>query len=161
MKYSLSLAPVDENDIKAFELEFNVHFPDDYRDFLLKQNGGRPDRKDFDVPGFGQTGFVNDLYGIKKGEYREECSVGTLDDFCKILDSDRIPKGFVSIGDNGSGDQILLATPDSGVNGVFFFDHENEPYDNDGLRWEEYGNIYKVADSFTEFLESLRLEPLE
>lgn len=153
---SLSLCPVNQDDISAFESRHGLHLPEDFRNFLLKQNGGRPDGDvEFEVPGFTEA-VVNDLYGIEKGEFRKKSSI---DFVCESLDEDRIPYGFIPIGDDGSGDTILLATPESGCCGVFFFDHENEPYDNEGLSWEEYGNIYKVAESFSGFLKLLKKSP--
>lgn len=155
MKYSRSLRPTNENDILAFGREFNVRIPDDYRDFLLAQNGGKPDACDFDVPGYRfPVAMINTFYGIlddKTGRAGNSLNVANQDLMY------RLPKGFIAIGDNGCGDQILLATLNSGTSGVFYFDHENEPYDSDVV-WEGFGNIYKVANSFSEFLASLRVE---
>jgi hypothetical protein len=154
MKYSRSLRPTNENDILAFGREFNVRIPDDYRDFLLAQNGGKPDDICyFNVPGYCvPKAEIDTFYGIlddKTGRAGNSLNVANQDLMY------RLPKGFIAIGDNCCGDQILLATLNSGTSGVFFFDHENEPYDSD-VGWEEFGNIYKVANSFSDFLRLLK-----
>jgi hypothetical protein len=147
-----SLESVNETDLKKFEQKFNVELPSDYKLFLLNHNGGRPDRDVmFDVPGF-QLAVVNELYGVKKGDFRQQASI---DEHFEIF-NDRIPLGFIPIGNNGSGDQILLATKTAGIKGVFFFDHENEPAENEGLLWNNYGNIFKVSNSFSAFMEQLQ-----
>lgn len=151
MIFELSLQPIDAKAIAGFEANTGLALPADYKDFLLQHNGGRPEPGVFDIPGWGDT-IVNDLFGI--GE-----ESGRVGDLLEAYDAwfDRIPAGFVVIGDDPAGNPILLATASSGEAGVYFFDHEEEP-ETPGEDWRTYGNITPIAPSFTAFLGVLRDE---
>lgn len=148
MDFELSLDPIGKSEILSLEKHLGVSFPDDYRTFLLQYNGGRPALYVMDGP-FGKLG-VNNLYGIGKIKGR----VYDIAECFEDLDY-RLPKGFIPIGDNAGGDQLLIATDGAGVSGVFLFDHENEPADAN-IPWENFPNLYKLSDSFNEFLGSLQ-----
>lgn len=148
MNFELGLNSIGEADVLILEKKLGVTLPVDYREFLLQHNGGRPTEFLMNGP-FGKLA-INDLYGIGK----EEGRVGDIATTFEFFDG-RIPKGFISIGDNAGGDKVLLGTDEAGVNGVFFFDHENEPA-NPNIPWEEFPNLYKLADSFNDFLEALQ-----
>ncbi|MFT4020508.1 MAG: SMI1/KNR4 family protein [Acinetobacter sp.] len=145
MEYDLSLSKIDDSDISAFENEIGCKIPAEYRDFLLNHNGGRPRCP---VLVFGaEKIMVNDLYGLGDQQGR----VGDLKQTWEIF-LDRLPSGFISIGDTPSGDQFLISVTDGNI---YLFDHENEP-EEASENLADYENVKKVADSFLDFINDLR-----
>jgi hypothetical protein len=152
LHFRFSFPSIEEEQVFSFEHEIGFVLPKDYKIFLFKNNGGRP-KEDvvFNIPGLDEIGCLCDLYGF--GEKTKE-TVEDIRRVYKILE-DRIPFGFVSIGEDGSGDEILLASEASNAAGVFFFDAENSSDENYGRSWDQYGNIYKISESFSSFMEQL------
>jgi hypothetical protein len=152
-KYSISKKLTDK-DIHDFESKFNIKLPVEYKNLLLAHNGGYPDHCFFCIhsaPLHLKEATIR-FYGIG-------IEKGKVSDMTTIMNivGERIPKGFVAIGDNGSGDLILLAAESSGTSGVFIFDHENESHGRK-INWDAFGNIYKISDSFQNFLSGLTLD---
>jgi hypothetical protein len=67
----------------------------------------------------------------------------------------RIPPGTIAIAEDPGGDLFLLSVDGDSKGSVFYWDHENEPVD-EATDWEDFENVYPIADSFEEFLASLR-----
>ena len=138
-----------EDSINNFEKKIGYKLPVAYKDFLLQYNGGKPRPDTYDVPGW-QHGYsiVNDFNGILPGEYNDiEDNIGLL--------RGRLPTGFIPIADDPGGNALLLSLAGITASKVYFWDHENEPYEG-GDRLEDYPNIHWVADSFTDLLNKLR-----
>jgi len=138
-----------EDSIINFEKKSGYKLPVVYKDFLLKYNGGKPRPDTYDVPSW-QHGYstVNDFNGILPGEYND------IEDNIRLLRG-RLPTGFIPIADDPGGNVLLLCLAGSTTSKVYFWDHENEPYER-GDRLEDYPNIHWVADSFTDLLNKLR-----
>ncbi|MDR3324076.1 MAG: SMI1/KNR4 family protein, partial [Zoogloeaceae bacterium] len=98
MQYISKLPPTSNEAIDSFEQDLGICLPNDYRDFLLAQNGGKPDACDFDVPGSRfPVAMINTFYGIlddKTGRAGNSLNVANQDLMY------RLPKGFIAIGDN-------------------------------------------------------------
>ena len=59
-----------------------------------------------------------------------------------------IPEGFISIADDPGGNEILLGVGEKYQEKVYFWIHDIEPE-------EEMGNMFILADSFSEFFNNL------
>ena len=135
-----------------FEQRYRLKLPEDYRSFLLEFNGGRPKPEiiDFIQNGDDQSDIVNYLGGIHNGEYwaRLEWQIDSL--------KDRVPKGFIPIGDDPGGNAYLIGIDGETFGKIYFWDHENEA----ALEEKEpsFENMSLIASSFTEFLNKLRSE---
>jgi hypothetical protein len=142
--------PLLEEDIDRAERKLGVTFPQEYRVFLMEFNGGRP---------------TPDLFSIKSDDPYMSCDV--MNWFYCISDGDdidlvskagtfkgRVPYGLLPIGDDPFGNQICLCLKESALKegAVYFWDHEfGAP--NHEEPW--YENVYPIADSFEQFLDSL------
>ena len=155
MQYEYALDPINPAAVAALERTLGFGLPADYREFLLRQNGGRPERHFYDGP-FG-TAVLNDLYGIDLRENPDilDARVGDLLQSHRHF-ADCMPHGFVVIGDSPGGDQVVLATAASGAHGVYYLDHENVSDDIDAPTLAQCPGIHRVADSFAAFLASLQ-----
>ncbi len=144
-------APASPETIKTFEENHGINLPDDYRDFLQSQNGGRPEMTSrvftFQKEDGSTSDSLVDWFSglIESEEY-------SLEEDMDIYE-DRIPKGMLPIACDPFGNLILLGVREQSTSGVWFWDHEIEPT---GVT--ESG-IYKVAPSFGQFIESLSAVP--
>lgn len=143
--------PAEEEAIEAFEKRHGIRLPDDYRDFLASQNGGRPEMDSrvftFQKEDNSTSDSLIDWFSglIEREDYSLE---GDLDIY-----EDRVPVGMLPIACDPFGNLILLGVRDPLVSGVWFWDHEIEPTSVQG------SGIYKIADNFEQFIESLSPVP--
>ena len=69
----------------------------------------------------------------------------------------RLPSDVIPIGDDPYGNLICLGVRGGNRGAVYFWDHEDE-LDEEGLSKLDYGNMYKLADGFEEFVDKLKAE---
>jgi cell wall assembly regulator SMI1 len=139
--------PISPADLDEFERAEGVALPPEYRDFLLRNNGGRPADNIVDVPNLDEVA-VNHFFGLRPGEMydlRRE----------RAMYEGRVPPGTIPIGDDPGGNLFLLSLADDSKGAVLFWDHEEEPVD-EATDWSDFENVYAIAGSFDEFLASLR-----
>ncbi|WP_166000874.1 SMI1/KNR4 family protein [Bacillus sp. Cs-700] len=128
--------------ISKFENEKNVKLPDHYVHFLRNWNGGKVKPNLFKIFDKQGPSVVNVFYGI--GDMYDN-----LADFIEIMD-ERLPVGFIPIGDDPSGNVICLGTKEPYYDKIYFWDHEQEPEEPNDMR-----NMYFLANDITEFLDGL------
>lgn len=128
--------------IEKFEVENNVKLTELYKGFLLKWNGGKVRPNLFKISDEQGPSVLNVFYGI--GDMYDN-----LTDFIDIMD-ERLPVGFIPIGDDPSGNVICLGTKDPYYEKIYFWDHEQEPEDP-----EDMSNMYLLANDIEEFLDNL------
>ena len=155
--------PLTDQDIAAMERELGVSLPSDYVAFLRKHNGGRPKPIMFPIydevyneePAAGASsykkGVLSFFVGISKDDYND------LLNFAK-LSEDRVPPEVLPIGRDVFGNLICLAVAGPNRGKVYWWFHEEEADEGEP---PTYNNIYFVADSFTELLNSLTELPEE
>jgi hypothetical protein len=127
-------------DIKQFEHEYNVILPKQYVDFLLKYNGGYPQESNFKISDNQGESLVNKFYGI--GDMKSN-----LAKVFEVLEGE-IPEDFISIANDPGGNEILLGVSGEYQDKIYLWIHDIEPED-------EMGNVFILADSFSEFFNNL------
>lgn len=128
--------------IEVFENEMNIKLTKKYINFLLKWNGGKAIPNLFMISDEQGPSVLNVIYGI--GDMYDN-----LTDFIEIMD-ERLPVGFIPIGDDPSGNVICLGTKEPYYEKIYFWDHEQEPEDPN-----EMSNMYFLANDIDEFLDNL------
>ncbi|MDF1508150.1 SMI1/KNR4 family protein [Robertmurraya sp. DFI.2.37] len=128
--------------IETFENENNIKLTEQYINFLLKWNGGKVIPNTFMISTEQGPSVLNVFYGI--GDMYDN-----LTDFIEIMD-ERLPVGFIPIGDDPSGNVICLGTKDPYYDKIYFWDHEQEPEDPNDM-----SNMYFLANGIDEFLDNL------
>jgi hypothetical protein len=137
--------------ITEFETAWNVVLPDDYKEFLLKTNGGRLPRRGYKYIrygiGYADYAHIDELYGIKSAEtnlYTQDIHSANhkLEDY-RLPDTIAIGGIYdghwyfgIVVGEDRFGEVLLWL---------------------DGLPTFEYA--HKLADSFIEFLEKITDNP--
>jgi hypothetical protein len=134
-----------EKELTEAEHRVNVRFPDQYRQFLLKYNGGLPEPCAFN---------------FKCGEEEPELACiayflaiyeGESENFFDYFETyqDRIPAELIPIARDPGGNLILIGIKNNYKEKVYFWQQDYEPDEPD------FSNICFIADSFNEFLSSL------
>ncbi|WP_236347782.1 SMI1/KNR4 family protein, partial [Paenibacillus plantiphilus] len=89
-------------DIELFEKQNEFIFPDEYRKFLLENNGGKPEPHIFKISDEKGESGVTGFFTINDGARYNQ-----LERYLDIFKG-RIPKGFIPIGDDPGGNMICL-----------------------------------------------------
>lgn len=142
--------PVSEADLERFEKQIGARLPEDYRLFLLEQNGGHfphdvihvAPEVDYSKDCLG----VKEVYGLGVKRYGLEVTYRDL--------NSSLPKGFVPIGDDGLGNQICIVVSGCDVGSIWLWDHEAGLSDT----WPPE-NSHRIADSFSRFIDSMIYHP--
>ncbi len=139
--------PTTEAKIAAFAIARGIDLPGRYMEFLVASNGGVPDKSLFQIEGMplNPMGDIQVFFGVDAFHETEDLAA-TYDAF-----SSGFPKGIVPIASTGCDDLVCLDLRD-GKDRVVFLDKRH--YWGTG-EWRE-ADLYHVADSFGEFLASLK-----
>lgn len=140
---------LNEAIISQFEVLMNIKLPQDYKDFMLENNGGMPIESwmfDFiDINQINNRSVIQNFLVI----YLEETDeIDDLGQSYKILSEQGFaPPSVLPIAEDPSGNIIFLVIAEEGFGKIYFGDHE--------LADPETGYLIMspIADSFTEFLE--------
>jgi len=143
-----------EAQIKEFEKSFGHSLPDDYRQFLLDVNGGRLDKanREFD------QGVVNRLFSLNDAD-DESRDLATRANRSRPM----LPTpDLLFIGHDDGGARLLLALAGEHRGEVWFMitGDDARPDDaNPRVLWHDRRDMRKLADSFEQFMLSLRPLP--
>jgi hypothetical protein len=141
-----SLGRADERNVAAFEQQLGFALPRDYYRFLVENNGAEILDQTFFVKDLEKEVMLDVLFGVTNPTSRGL----TLGYWLKEYD-DELESGTLIIGkDPGGG--FLIYTIAGEDQGLYYWD-KNYLFPQSS---EAEGNAYFLADSFTEFCESLR-----
>lgn len=144
--------PITLKEIKEIEGYVGLTFPDDYKQHLLKYNGGwcKPNVFSLVEERIENYSCIDRFYAIYDGEY------DNLKEFIDIFKKEekRMPIHITPIAHDPGGNQICISCGIKDYGYIYFWDHENEvDYTVSGD--DDYSNLYLIAKSFNEFLEGL------
>jgi hypothetical protein len=143
-----SLCPaVTQAELQVFEHELGAEFPKDYLDFLLVHNGAKvkPNCFVWNNKGHRNYNIVRYLFGLCELEW---CSLRAYQkDY-----SSRMPANLLPIGTDEDSSNICLSISGDDYGKVYFWDRHFEVLD--GI--PDNSNLFLLADSFTEFIDSLK-----
>lgn len=149
--------PAPEGEVRRFESEIGSPLPPDYREFLIRCNGGflggqlwffgpTPEGAKADAGVHHILGFREESYFSLR--WNRDCFQGG---------ELRLPRQLIKIMDDPFGNAICIGLAGPYRGRIYFWDHENEP---DPEEWdgsvETAGNLSLLAHSFTEFVEGLK-----
>jgi hypothetical protein len=132
-------------DIGAFETLVHGSFPDDYKTFLKKENGGRPRPKQFRFTtkaGKTEESTTHYFFALHAGR------VGSLQKSFERYEK-RVASGYIPIGTDPFGNIIVMNTMPHGNGRIYFWNHETES------DLPSVANMCLIAQSFLEFVEGL------
>ena len=146
---------INYKDIKDIESIIQCILPQDYKEFLLKHNGGSPNFDAFEIKNYfpnGSSSFTDIRYFF--GLCHDKKSVMKCYD---IFDNircyeGRVPNELLPIATDSLGNLICLGIKEKYYGKIYFWHHEEES-DREEKPW--WKNITLIADSFTDFLSTL------
>jgi hypothetical protein len=142
---------VTDAQIRAFEQSYGHPLPEGYRQFLLDVNGGQPDCANCEF----DQGVVNSLFSLDDTE-------NDSSDLATQANRERawLPNpDLLLIGHDGFGNSFLLALAGEHRGEVWFMitGDDARPDDaNPRVAWHDRRDMRKLADSFEQFIRSLR-----
>lgn len=152
-----------EAQVAEIESKISSELPHDYREFLLRQNGGRPSSNTVvEYVAFRATWVVNARLQKIAGEgllaylYSADKSsrVSWHEAYWGLVEVEqRIPLDTIPIGHDPGSNEILLGIRGISRGKVFFWLKDYASTNDDAE--PTYENVGFIANSFTEFLESL------
>ena len=133
--------------LSSFEQSIGTALPDEYRLFLLANNGCRfANDMLLTIPGPVQESLVRELYGLEAADV-EMTIIGALGIY-----AGRIPSTILPIGEDIGSYPICLSLADKDYGAVYYWDLEGGHV---GAR--PTANVYPLAPSFTAFLQGLQV----
>jgi hypothetical protein len=131
-------------EINNLEAEFEITLPDDYKEFLQKHNGGKPEIKyaAFNVEDLEQDISLDIFFGI---------GIKELDIlyWSNLFRDDILPESIIIGSDAGDG--LLMLINDGENDGIYYWDHTFSFEQS-----SEENNLYFISNSFSEFIDSLK-----
>ena len=136
-----------EASLQAVELKYSCQLPDDYRKFLLENNGGfpSPDCVDFEEAGRKTASDVFCFFAV-----RDERAWASMEWHYETY-AGRLPKDTLPIARDSCGNLWLLGVGSENVGSVFFWD----PGSYDTFDETDLDNWPRVAASFQKFRDNL------
>lgn len=124
------------NIIESVEHRLQVTLPEDYKQFVLKYDGGYPSPNHFKVDG--KVEIFNNLISLDENEY---------DNIYEILEDlqDRLSAQLIPFAEDGFGN--LLCFDYSADKNIVFWDHEKN--------YDDFKEIIFVCSSFSNLIENL------
>jgi len=147
VKFSKSGKKIKESEILDFEKKIGLELPLEYKNFLLKHNGGKCEPCDFtfieddeesssSVRRFYAIGGIDDYYDLQE----------SIDNY--INDEKRLADNYIPIAEDDFGNLMCISCNDSNKGQIYFWNHEGEDESSES-------NLYFIASSFDEFVENL------
>lgn len=138
------------NNIEEYERKLDVKLPEDYKEFMLENNGGVPE-EDIMFDFFDLASEKNNSTDIREFFIFYNEGETSYDDIMKVntimREEKTIPDDFWVFADDSGGNPIGMKLSGDEIGSVYFCNHELEDVDTGFLL------MSKVANSFHEFIE--------
>jgi SMI1 / KNR4 family (SUKH-1) len=146
---------VTEDAVRRFEERLGATLPQDYREFLLEVNGGFAPTSHCVFWLRKSSTILNSLYSLDDPDERSDLATRQL--YPKYPKND-LPPNALKIGydDGGSSIVLILSGPHHGE--VWFLDTMDPRPEgsNPRVEWFDRRDVVKLANTFHEFIDSLR-----
>lgn len=150
MKIKQSLDPISRETILSLEKKFNFTFPADYKEFLLKHNGGTPSHQYFSTIDGKIEEILSSFFPISSSE-----EDNLADEIEGITLAGQLPPDLIPIAIAiGGDDRVVLAISGENYGKVFHWAWSEES-DNHNA---SYDYVRLISNSFDSFLEKLTEE---
>lgn len=143
---------LNSTQIEELEKYVGLNFPYEYKEHLLKNNGGRcsPNVFQFNENGKLTESCIDWFLAVYDGEY------DNLKDYIETykIQEKRLPQQMLPIAHDSGGNLICVSCDSEDKGFIYFWDHEGE-VNYDITTDKDYSNLYFIAKSFNEFIDGL------
>jgi cell wall assembly regulator SMI1 len=142
--------PLQETDLQAFEAEYDIVLPTEYKQFLLLHNGGNPKPNLFD---YNHISFGPYAGGVRRFDPIDKKDPYSLSAYLRYRGSviPSMSENLLPIGNDDGGNAICISTSGKNLGKIYFWEHD----------MGEGNHIHLVANSLSEFMASLYYRPLK
>jgi len=142
-----SLDQINENDLTDLESKVNVKIPEQYRNFLLSHNGGKPRPNRFVTQDRKVESMIAKFLPIANIE-----DDNLLEEIEGITQADLIPQNLIPIATDPADNRLVLSLAGSDSGRIYYWSWDEEPRKN---HRPSYKYMRLVANSFDELLALL------
>lgn len=148
-----SATEVSIADINEIENSLELVFPNDYKSFMLKSNGGVPKTDvlyDFfdEVLEAPNTSVIRRFYSLYTN-FSDSNRYDLIKIYKTMLREQTIAKTMLPIADDPAGNPICISLEESDYGAIYYLNHEFEEIETSFLIKS------KIADSFSDFINCL------
>ncbi|MDC0762154.1 SMI1/KNR4 family protein [Brevibacillus sp. AG] len=146
IKFDYTFQELNRQDIEGFEKRNNIILPSDYKEFLLKHNGGKPSVRRFVTQDGKITSSIMMYFPLS-----EQAEMNLEDKYRMYTIGKIVPSNFLPIGIDPADSLICLSVRGNDIGKVYFCDMDY--FEEDKELKEEF--IVVIAESFTDFTSKL------
>lgn len=146
LEWERFFSPASPAQIERFEMDHGVKLPPHYRNYLASANGGRPILDTgFVIPEINEKVMLGFLFSISDQE-KDHLNLRRV-----IAEFDDCPHGYLPIGRDPGGNQLLLAISGGQEDEIYYWDRAHF-YERITRKI-----ILKISNNIYEFVKSLHL----
>ena len=149
ISFEYSFDPINSAVIEGFQEKYNLTLPEDYKEFLLKNNGGKPRIRRFKTMDGKHTSSLMLLYPISE---KIKPNLGNI--YNEFNMKKVIPANLLVIGSDPIENKICICVSGNEKGSIYYWSLDMEDIDE-----ETYVPSYRcmslIARSFTDFINSL------
>ncbi len=149
ISFEYSFEPTNITEIEEFESKYNISLPQDYKRFLLENNGGKPSIRRFETVDGKHTSSVMFLFPISRCEESNLISVYKEFNMERLIHSD-----FLAIGNDPIGNKICISIMGNDIGSIYYWSVDMEDFDEDNYI-PSYKYMSLVAKNFNDFINGL------
>jgi len=143
---------ITDSDIEKYIKELNINLPEDYKQHLIKYNGGHPIKDG--APMINPIDESETDIGI---DWFLAIYEGESSNFLKAYHTfkiwqKRMPDELIPIANASCGDKICMSVKGDNYGKIYYWEHEIEASEGEE---PDYSNVHLIANSFTDFINSL------
>lgn len=149
ISFEYSFEPTNIIKIEEFESKYNIRLPENYKKFLLENNGGKPSIRRFETADSKHTSSLMLLFPLSESKKPNLVSVYKEVNMERIIHSD-----FLAIGNDPIENKICICVKGNNIGSIYYWSLDMEEFDED-----DYVPSYKymslVAKNFNDFINGL------
>ncbi|NOV01291.1 SMI1/KNR4 family protein [Paenibacillus planticolens] len=145
-----TFAPISLEAIQEVEKRYGFILPNDYKDFLLKYNGGKPRPN---VMFTTKNGFLTSylISVLPLFDRKVPSLVGNFLFFNK--EEGNLPSNIITFGEDPLRNLLCISVEGNNTGFIYYWDYMNDDSDT-----PTYDHLVLISESFSKFIEELRTE---
>ena len=143
---------INISQIEDFEKNIGKKLPDDFKEFMLENNGGCPEEELF-TQNFNMINPETSEEITQSIDIAEFMSLNDIEfEYDEIIDTGDIPQGYLPFGYTSFDNLFLICLNQDNYGAIYYVNHDF--FDDSTGRFV----ISKICNSFSDFIESLVVE---